>query len=346
VKIHLADPLLDSRWDAFTERHPSASIFHDRGWLRALQRTYGYRPYVITSAATGEPFTNGIVACQISSWMTGIRLVSLPFSDHCQPLVDHANEMEALTDWMIRESGARGWNYVELRPLTAPPGMDAHFQTSGSYWFHELDLEPGIDHLYERLHKNSFQRKIQRAEREGISCESGRSRKLMDEFYGLMANTRRRQMLIPQPRAWFANLLECLGEKVSIRVARKKGNALAAMLTLRHGSTVVYKYGCSDERLHNLGGMPLLFWRLIEESKVSGYVSIDFGRTDMDNPGLLAFKDRLGSAKRLITYYRFTKTAKRGAANLSESRAVRKFVSILPESVSSAAGRLFYKHLG
>jgi len=346
VKIHLADPLLDSRWDAFLERHPSASIFHERGWLQALQRTYGYKPYLVTSAAPGEPLSNGIVACQISSWLTGVRLVSLPFSDHCQPLVDHPDEMEELTHWMIRESDARGWNYVELRPLVTPLGMDAHLQQSGTCWFHELDLEPGLDQLYERLHKNSFQRKIQRARREGISYESGRSKKLMDDFYGLMATTRRRQKLIPQPKAWFGNLLECLGEKVTIRVARKKGSPIAAMLTLRHGSTVVYKYGCSDEAFHNLGGMPLLFWRLLEESKLSGMVTIDFGRTDMDNPGLLAFKDRLGSAKRPITYYRFTKTAKRGAANLSESRAVRNFVSILPESVSSAAGRLFYKHLG
>jgi len=43
-----------------------------------------------------------------------------------------------------------------------------------------------------------------------------------------------------------------------IRVARKDGKAIAAIVTLRHRSAVVYKYGCSDEQYHHLAGMPLL----------------------------------------------------------------------------------------
>src|SRR5713101_9298121 len=62
----------------------------------------------------------------------------------------------------------------------------------------------------------------------------------------------------------FRNLVECMGDKIPIRLARKNGAPIAAMLTLRHRSSVVYKYGCSDERSHNLAGMPFLFWRLIE----------------------------------------------------------------------------------
>src|SRR5260370_39896401 len=29
---------------------------------------------------------SGIVLCRVESWLTGCRLVSLPFSDHCQPI--------------------------------------------------------------------------------------------------------------------------------------------------------------------------------------------------------------------------------------------------------------------
>ena len=39
-----------------------------------------------------------------------------------------------------------------------------------------------------------------------------------------------------------------------IRVARKDGKAIAAIVTLRHRRDVVYKYGCSDEQYHYLGG--------------------------------------------------------------------------------------------
>lgn len=346
MRIHVLDPLLDSRWDEFVDRHPHASVFHDRGWLEALARTYGYELYVLTSAPFGQPLENGIVVCRVSSWITGARLVSLPFSDHCEPLLHESEEFEDFIHWMQDACDLQNWRYVELRPLSASYREGHGLQPNRSYWFHELDLRASLDHMFEQLHKNSFQRKVQRAEREGLSYESGRSEQLMNEFYRLLMRTRRRQQLLPQPRVWFKNLLECMRDMLRIRVARKDGTPVAAMLTLHHGSSVVYKYGCSDEKFHNLGGMPFLFWKLVEESKAAGAEKIDLGRTDLTNEGLIAFKDRLGASKRLLTYYRYAKTAKQGLAALSDSQALRQFFSLLPETVCSAAGRILYRHLG
>jgi CelD/BcsL family acetyltransferase involved in cellulose biosynthesis len=346
VTTYVLDPLLDNRWDELVARHPSASVFHERGWLEALARTYGYEPYVLTSSPFDEPLENGIVVCRVSSWITGTRLVSLPFSDHCEPLLNKSGEAEEFLSWMREACDLQQWKYLEFRPLSTPYPKEDGLQPSCSYWFHELDLEPSLDQIYRGLHKNSFQRKVQRAEHEALTCEAGRSEQLMEEFYRLLLNTRRRHQLLPQPRAWFRNLLECMGDKLQIRVARKDGVPIAAMLTLRHRASVVYKYGCSDEKFHNLGGMPFLFWRLVEESKASGAEKIDFGRSDLDNQGLIDFKDRLGTRRKLLTYYRYAKSAKRGVATLSDSRAIRQFFSLLPEAVSAAAGRVLYRHLG
>jgi hypothetical protein len=92
--------------------------------------------------------------------------------------------------------------------------------------------------------------------------------------------------------------------------------------------------------------MPFLFWKLVEESKGSGAEKIDFGRTDLENQGLIAFKDRLGTRRKLLTYYRYAKTRRRELASLRDSRAIRQLFSVLPETVSSAAGRMLYRHLG
>jgi hypothetical protein len=346
MEINALDPLLDSRWDQLVAQHPEASIFHQRGWLEALARTYGYKPYVLTSTPVGEPLKNGIVLCRISSWITGTRLVSLPFSDHCEPLLNKYAQTEDFLEWVREGHGFRSWRYLELRPLLSDYDRSNILQPSCSYWFHELDLEPSLDELFRQLHKNSFQRKIQRAERERLSYHNGRSEQFMDEFYRLLLRTRRRHQALPQPRAWFKNLLEYIGDKLLIRVARKNGIPIAAMLTIQHRSTVVYKYGCSDEKFHSLGGMPFLFWRLVEESKQSGAEKIDLGRTDMNNEGLITFKDRFASSRRLLTYYRYTQVSKRGLATLHDSRAARQIFSILPQAVSSAAGRVFYRHLG
>jgi len=346
VKIHVLDPLIDTRWAEFVASHPSASVFHDRGWLEALARTYGYELYALTSAPFDQPLENGLVVCRVSSWITGARLVSLPFSDHCEPLLHDRDEAEEFVRWMQDACDLQKWNYVEVRPLSASYEPGNGLQPSRSYWFHELDLSPSLEQIFGQLHKDSIRRKIQRAEREGLSYEIGHSEQLMEKFYGLLLKTRRRHRLLPQPRVWFKNLLECMRDKLQIRVAKKDGVPVATLLTLRHGVSVVYKYGCSDEKFHHLGGMPFLFWKLIEESKASGVEKIDFGRTDLNNEGLIAFKDKFGTSKRLLTYYRYAKTKKQGVAGISESQTLRQFFAFLPETVCSAAGRILYRHLG
>jgi CelD/BcsL family acetyltransferase involved in cellulose biosynthesis len=80
------DPIDNAQWDGLLDRHPSASIFHSPGWLKSLRQTYGYEPFIVTTSK-GSTLDNGLVACRVKGWRSS-RLVSLPFSDHCDPLVD------------------------------------------------------------------------------------------------------------------------------------------------------------------------------------------------------------------------------------------------------------------
>ena len=346
VNLYTVDPLSDRRWDDLVARHPRASAFHERSWIEALQRTYGYEPLVWTSSPPGAPLRDGILLCRVSSWITGTRWVSLPFTDHCDPLLNDPAELHDLLEGLRAEAAREPQcRYVELRPLWLMRDENAGFQTSATYCFHELDLQPSLEQIFAGFHKNSIQRKISRAEREGLSYEVGNSEPLMAEFYRLLLMTRRRHQLLPQPRTWFRNLVRSGGGQVQIRTARKDGNAIAAMLTLQHGTSVVYKYGCSDGRAHRFGGMPFLFWRLIEESKASGMTAIDFGRSDLEQQGLITFKDRLGATREPLRYYRHSER-QHGHAELKNWRAGRRLCSILPDGVLSAAGGALYRHMG
>ena len=89
-----------------------------------------------------------------------------------------------------------------------------------------------------------------------------------------------------------------------------------------------------------------MFWRLIEESKVSGMEKIDLGRSDVDQEGLIVFKDRLGTRKKLAAYYRYTNAIGRREPVPWESIWLRKLFSSLPDALMSAAGRIMYKHMG
>jgi CelD/BcsL family acetyltransferase involved in cellulose biosynthesis len=346
MQRYVIDPLRDPRWNDLAASHARASVFHQLGWLKALARTYGYRTLAVTSAAPGERLSDGVVFCEVKSWITGSRLVSLPFTDHADPLLNDRDEGPAIAHWMRAESRKHHWRYVEIRPRSEAIRPSWAMAESQSFWLHTLDLAPAAETIFRRLHRSCIQRRIRHAERQKLFYDRGCGDVLLDEFYRLLMITRRRFRLLPQPRIWFKNLIECMHPNVEIRVARKDGKAIAAILTLRHRGTVVYKFGCSDHAYHRLAAMPFLFWRMIEESKSENCEEIDFGRTDADNQGLVSFKDRFGTARRSLNYFRYAEEEREKVVSQSISASSKLLFSALPDALSSRAGGLVYRHIG
>jgi CelD/BcsL family acetyltransferase involved in cellulose biosynthesis len=339
--VSAIDPLTDGRWDDLLERHPHTSVFHTRGWLEALRRTYGYEPIVLTTTGEG-PLDNGLALCGVSTW-TSRRLVSLPFSDHCDPLVDRLDDLSAMLEFLAGEIREKRSGSLELRPRHA---VCSGLPEGGRYFLHTLNLARPPEVIFQGFHHSSTQRAIRRAEREGLSHEVGTSEPLLSSFYALLRLTRRRHGLPPQPLAWFRNLVACLGDTLAIHVASKDGQPIASILTLSFKKTMVYKYGGSDATQHRLGGMPFLFWRAIQEANTQGMKELDLGRSDLDQPGLITFKDHLGAARSTLTYYTCPKSRKGMVHNGPISRAARRVAAHLPDGVLDLIGRLLYRHLG
>lgn len=338
------DPLTDSRWSDFVVRHPKASAFHTRNWLSALRSVHGYQPAALCTSAPGDPLTCGLVFCPVESWITGNRLVSLPFSDHCEPLVNSPDELDLLLQRMKNRIRNKNRTYIEIRPLTLMPGESTGFKKTYSCFLHTIDLAKSSQALFRTFHKDCVQRKIRRAEREALKYMSGNSEELLASFYQLLLITRRRQGLVPQPFSWFCQLSRNFGSELQIRLVSYAGKPVASILTLKHGQTLVYKYGCSDAAFHNLGGMALLFWRAIQEAQTEGITQFELGRSDPENAGLVTFKEHWGAQRALINYWRFQCNA--GSRHLWSGRPLRKIVSVAPNWSLAAAGKLLYRHIG
>jgi CelD/BcsL family acetyltransferase involved in cellulose biosynthesis len=281
--------------------------------------------------------------------MTGRRMVSLPFSDHCDLLADSAAEQAELLAHVCEYVGRGGYAHAEIRPTTAEPERltTANLQPSKTFCLHKVPLDAPLDALFRNLHRSCIQRKIRRAEKEGLIYSGGRSEPLLQKFYNLLLRTRRRHCLPPQPLRWFRNLVESMGENTTIRLVTKNECPVAAILTLSHKTTVTYKYGCSDERFHSLGGTPFLFWKTIQESKSQGMRVLDLGRSDLDQAGLVEFKDRLGAIRTMLTYWRYPgmRSAKARHSNWRIQFA-KGIISWIPDPVFVASGRFLYRHIG
>jgi GNAT acetyltransferase-like protein len=347
LAIHSFNPLKDSRWGPFVQTHANASIFHTPGWLEALRVTYGYEPVVFTTSPPETDLMNGVVFCRISSWLTGRRMVSLPFADHCDPLVDNAEDRTEIFNFLRCATKTENWRYIELRPRSSQVLAEISSEEKRSaFCLHVLDLRSSLNSLFRGFQKSSIQRVIRRAERQGLSCEQGRSKAVLDKFFGLMLKTRRRHKLPPQPISWFRNLIAFLGDRLSIRLALKDGEPVAGILTLTHKNTLVYKYGCSDAAHHRLGAVPLLFWEVIQEAKRDGLEKFDLGRSDIGNSGLITFKNRWGAEASTLEYVRFSASRPAHALDHHGMQMAKKLFARMPEGLLTVAGKLLYRHIG
>jgi hypothetical protein len=350
LPVFTVNPLTDARWDELVTRHPRAGVFHTSSWLSALQRTYGYKPLAFTTCSPSESLTNGLVFCEVRSWITGRRLVSLPFSDHCNLLADSAAALDELLGHVCECVARDAYTHAEIRPTTTEEPecfTFANLEPAEEFCLHRLSLDVPLDILFHNLHKNCIQRKIQRAEREGLTCQSGQSELFLYKFYDLLLRTRRRHCLPPQPLQWFRNLIASMGENIAVRVVSKDHVPVAAIITLSHKTTITYKYGCSDERFHNLGGTPFLLWKIIQEAKNQKMRELDLGRSELNHPGLVQFKDRLGAVRTMLPYWRYP--GARGASAVRRrwrNQIAKRILSWAPDPVFVASGRFLYRHIG
>jgi hypothetical protein len=349
--LYQVSPLSDARWPEFLANHPRASIFHSRPWLEALRRTYGYEPVGYTTTPPGKDLENAAVFCRVESRLTGRRLVSLPFSDHCDFLVKDRDDLPSFLEGLEHKIREERWRYVEIRPLQEFTPSSSFAHRSASYSFHQIDLTPNLETLLANCHKSSTQRKIQRAQREGLAYEEGISKFHLNAFYKLLVTTRRRHRLPPQPKNWFSNLISCFGDDLKIRLAIRHGRPVAGMLTIRYKDTLIYKNGGSDPRFHNLGAMHLLYWESIRNAKETGLRTFDLGRTDANQTGLINFKSRWGAQQSAVTYWRCA--SDKGSKHIFDQsgdgwkmQLVKRAFSLAPTSLLPKVGKLLYKHAG
>ncbi|MGH9356616.1 MAG: lipid II:glycine glycyltransferase FemX, partial [Terriglobia bacterium] len=345
-RVREIDPVHDPGWLELAERHPQASVFHTPAWLDALRRTYGYEPVVLTTSPSAGQIANGVVLCRVSSWLTGRRMVSLPFTDHCEPLVGSNEELRCILATLRDERSRKRWRYIEVRPVENDLSVFPGFNKSRTFCLHRLDLRPALEDLFRGFHKDCVQRKIWRAEREELTYEVGRSEPLLEKFYHLLVLTRRRQLSLPQPLAWFRNLIATMADKLKIHVVSKGGRPVASILTLSYKATLVYKYGCSDKRFSNLGGTHLIFWRAIQQAKHDGAVELDMGRSDWSDAGLIKFKDRWGATPSVLTYWRYGDAMTQRASALSNAPMARRIFGYIPNGLLATTGTLLYRHVG
>jgi hypothetical protein len=342
--LELVDPLTLPGWDEMLSGWREATFFHTSHWVRVLREAYGYRPCYLASVEN-DHFKVLLPCMEVRSPFTGKRGVSLPFTDHCQPLLEDPKDCLELVERMVGRGREAGWRSIELRGVRAlPPDIPA----SSTWYGHTLDLSRGEQALRKGL-RESTRRNIRAAEKSGVQVTMETSAAALKGFYGLNCLTRKTHGLPPQPYHFFEKLHEHVLAKGHgmVAAARYEGMVIAASVFFNFRDKAVYKYGASDRRYQHLRANNLVMWEAIRWYARRGCQTLCFGRTEPENKGLLQFKRGWGAREETISYLKYDL---RKSQFVTEQPKVTGFHNrvfrAMPLPLLRLAGELVYKHVG
>lgn len=343
----VVNPLEDSLWDSRWDTSPSWSVFHTAGWASVLSRTYGFQPaYLHLRTPSGGSYL--LPFMEAATFGLFRRGVSLPFTDHCPPLV-HRQGDEFVAD-VLKEAALtlgrdRGWRYVEFRGGNIGAGQGLG---SLDYYEHTLDLTGSEDALFEGV-KSEARTGVRKAAKSGVRIRSASGLDAVRAFYELHVATRARHHLPPQPFCFFEALQEQLLSREAgvVFLAEVEGRPVAGAVFLYTGGSAVYKFGASDLAWQQMRPSNLLIWEAICWLKQHGIRHLSFGRTSLQNEGLRRFKRAWGVAEHGLSYVRLrTHDGSLMESGDQSTGVVPSLLRVLPAPLLRGIGERFYKHIG
>jgi len=275
-------------------------VYHSSAWIETVRQAYGYKPCGLLAHRRDDGCVVGALPLMlVDSFLTGKRLVSLPFTAYCDPL-----------------GAAWNWEHVQGFLARRYPGVQAvrfrflYDQTSvgeaapARYVTHILDLAPGADEIFRAAHNTSIRQRIRRARRNGFEVRWEDSDAALGSFYRLLIRVRKRLGLPPPPYGFFRSLWECLRPEkmVELPAVLWNGKTVAAGIVLKFGDRVHLEYSASDERFMKEGVNPLLIWEAVRMACRQGARFFDFGRSSVANRSLIEFKERWGATAYPLRY--------------------------------------------
>ena len=338
------DPLVDRAWGDLLDRAPASSIFHHPAWLRLIRDHYGF-PISAWCVLDGSGrLVGGIPVTLLNSRLTGARLIALPFSDACPPLLDPSAgvELSYLAAGVAQAHRDLG---LALEVRGALPGSPEGAVIE-RYVQHQLPLQSDVDEVVRGFTKSHVLRGIAKARREGVTIERRTDREGLARFYRLHNATRRRQGIPTQSRRFILGFSALFDAGLGfVMLARHQGRDIAAAVFFAAANTLTYKSGASDRRFLSLRPNNLLFMEAIQWGCENDQRVLDFGRTDHANNGLRDFKKTWGAEESPLNFTYFgdyDATIGRGRAR----RAMSTIITHAPPSFSRLVGETLYRHFG
>ncbi len=296
-------------WDAYVQSSPDASIFHERTWHRALERSFrAYRPSH-RMAWRGERVCGVLPLYRVPSLPFGCALISTPLGVYGGICADDEEAAQALLDDATAHAKRIGARYVELRqerPLASLPTKELYV------CFRRIlhaDREANLMAV-----PGKERRIIRLAEGHGLTHRMG-GMEILPAFYEIYSINMRNLGSPAFPRHFFKALLEEYGTQCSILGVYHGAKMVAGVFTFYYRDRVMPYYAASIREALALHANHFMYWTLTCDAAERGFRVFDFGRSKKDS-GSYHFKRHWGYTP-IPLPYQYQLVGQRKMPNLS-----------------------------
>jgi hypothetical protein len=303
--------------------------------------TYGYPAFALAAVDRAGNIGAGLPVIEVAQPLRSRRLVSLPYTDVLSPLALQDTALDELAAGLDEEREHRAASAFEIRAVVTAPEATI----SSNAVIHTLRLADGAATIRDGF-KSTVRQDIAKASRSGVSVRRAATiDDVADIFYRLHLRTRRRLGVPVQPRRYFVELWQRIIEPGLgfCLIAESERRPVASGVFLAWRSTLIHKYGASDERFLNLRPNHFLLWEAIRWGAENGYEVFDFGRTDHGQDGLRRFKSSWGAREDPLVYSSLGDPSS-SSRSLSTPGLVTSVIRYSPPVLCRALGELLYRY--
>ena len=191
----------------------------------------------------------------VRSWLTGNRLVSVPFATFSDPLLSTPEDMGILLDAVLNLSNNIGAKYVEIR-ITALDSeiADSRFDVSSQYKWTYLPLDCEPNELKKRFSRASIRKPLNQAIRRNLQLRIAEKKSELLTFYKLYIMLRKRLGLPPQPFLYFESLWDEFFHQgnLTLLLALYQDNIIAGHLLFKYKSRVSGEFAAWHQEYQHL----------------------------------------------------------------------------------------------
>jgi lipid II:glycine glycyltransferase (peptidoglycan interpeptide bridge formation enzyme) len=350
VTIVIGNLYDDNRWDNFVFNHQLGTIYHTSAWGKVLKETYHFEPLHFYFKKKNGELSGGAPFFLIKNRLMGKRIIALPFSDYCDPLLDDTEDVVALQRELYEFIEKENIHSIEIRVFKNQllNGVLKKFHINTQFKTFVLPLNDSIEAIKKKFHKSCIQRPIEKAQKHNVHVRKGGTIEDLKCFYKLVLKTRKRLGVPPQPFAFFKNLWETIPQKnLDLLIADIDHKPIGAMIFLRFKDTCIYKYGASDAGYLQYHPNHMLLWEAIKRAVEDDFKFFDFGRASVHDFGLAEFKKRWGATVCNTPYFYYPEP--KGASvitNKSNSyKLMQAFWKHCPTTLSPWLSSCIYKYM-